>query len=388
MKVSTILNSYITKNLLVALVMTIFIATFVGTIGIVGKIIRLIGQGDLNIQMILMFIVYNLPKLMCYTLPIGLLVATVLVFNRMSADNELTALRASGISLLQVCAPVVLLAIVISGGAWYLQFELSPNYTAQARMIAKEQGVSNPVMLLEPNKPIDIFDNFYILIGGKEENRITDVHIYLQDPDTGDLTQNITAQSGAITVDTVTQTLHLTLYNATLIHISGGKGLDGEPTEEGRRQHMFLKEWKQPFNYGKALNSKRVVRKAKEMGMKQLMAWVVMATAGGGHVAHYKLDTFLVELHKRAAWALSPFTFILIGIPMGLQIARRETSAGLIGAVVIAALYYIPMVLFSETMKPTFVVPAVNWTLHSWYFMWALNFSLQGIGLVLLWRRR
>ena len=118
------------------------------------------------------------------------------------------------------------------------------------------------------------------------------------------------------------------------------------------------------------------------------MAWIVMTTAEGGSVAHYKLETFLVELHKRAAWSLSPFTFILIGIPMGLQIARRETSAGLIGAVVIAALYYIPMVLFSETMPATFVLPGLNWTLHSWYFMWALNFVLQGVGLTLLWRRR
>jgi len=96
-------------------------------------------------------------------------------------------------------------------------------------------------------------------------------------------------------------------------------------------------------------------------------------------VAHYKTEDFMIELHKRAAWAISPFTFILIAIPLGLQMARRETAAGLVGCEVAAALYYIPMVIFGETLKPQY---------HPEYYMWGLNLGLQTLGIILLWRKR
>ena len=115
------------------------------------------------------------------------------------------------------------------------------------------------------------------------------------------------------------------------------------------------------------------------MDFSQLMAWIRMTTANGGKVGRYKSDEFMVELHKRAAWSISPFTFILIAIPLGLQMARRETAAGLVGCVVVAALYYIPMVIFGETMKPEH---------HPEYFMWGLNLGVQILGIVLLWRKR
>ena len=144
--------------------------------------------------------------------------------------------------------------------------------------------------------------------------------------------------------------------------------------------HFFADTFTYPLpNIAKAANRKPVVLRAKYMNMKQLLAWVTMTTANGGKFGDYELHDFMIELHKRAAWAISPFTFILIAIPLGLQMARRETAAGLVGCVVAAALYYIPMTIFGETLKPEY---------HPEYFMWALNLGLQVLGIGLLWRKR
>jgi len=369
MKPVSILNSYITKNLVIALLMTIFISTFVGLIGVVSKLFRMISGGD-GSDIMFYFVAYNMPKLLCYTLPIGILVATVLTFNRMSADNEITALRASGISLLQIISPVILLAIIISGISWWLNFNVAPEYTAKARVMAKSQAYKNPVMLLQPGKPFAMFPGYYILIGGKKDTKIEDIHIYVQDKK-GNLTQNITATHGEISVDPVTQTMTLILEETTIAKI--------DPNNPKNIDRLLAGRWQQSFNYGKAANRKPVVMKCKYMSLKQLLAWVSMTTANGGKLAHYRVEEFMIELHKRAAWSITPFTFILIAIPLGLQMARRETAAGLVGCVVVAALYYIPMVLFSETIKPKY---------HPEYFMWGLNLGLQGLGIVLLWRKR
>ncbi len=373
MRPGTILNNYVTKNLIIALSLTIFITTFVGMVGVIGKLFRIISGGEMSIHTVLLFMLYNTPKLLCYTLPIGLLVATVLVFNRMSADNEVTALRASGVSLLQICAPVVLLAIVISGLAWWLQFEQAPRYAYRARELASDQAVANPVMLLEPNQLVNLSPDsgFNVLIGNKEGNVIHDVHIFQEDEKTGILTENITAQSGRISVDKAAQTMMITLENAMIVSI------DPEQPDDPKR--IKADSWSQKLDYGQTLNRKPVVRKEKEMTLKQLLAWITMTTTNGGKVAHYDVQEFMLELHKRAAWALSPFTFILIGVPLGLQIARRETSAGLVLSVAIAAAYYIPMVIFSESMSEKL-------NPHIW--MWGWNLGLQAAGILLMWRRR
>lgn len=370
MRIMSTLNSYVTRNLVITLAMTIFIATFVGLIGVVGKFFGMLGSGGADgMSLIFVFVWLNLPKLLCFTLPMGILFATVLTFNRMSADNEITALRASGISLLQIVSPVILLAIAISGLCWWLQFDVAPQYSARAYVMAKEKSLQDPVALIEPHKPFAMFPGYTILIGGKDGSRIEDVHIYIENDDF-ELVQNITAHHGAITVDQVTQTLYLDLTDAVITQL--------DPKDPSKVQPLYG-NWKKSFRYGKSFNKSLVVPREKYMNLKQLMTWVSLTTAEGGKMAYYNTGQFMIQIHKRAAWAITPFTFILIAIPLGLQMSRRETSAGLVGSIVIATLYYIPMALFCETMKPE------N---HPEYYMWGLNLGLQAVGLVMLWRKR
>jgi lipopolysaccharide export system permease protein len=370
MRIISTLNLHVTRNLVTALAMTIFIATFVGLIGVVGQFLGMLSSGGTGgMSLIFVFVWLNMPKLLCFTLPIGILFATVLTFNRMSADNEITALRASGISLLQIVSPIILLAIMISGLCWWLQFDVAPSYSAKAYLMAKQKSLQDPVALLEPHKPFAMFPGYTILIGGKEGNRIEDVHIYIENKEF-ELVQNVTAHHGRITVDQVTQVLYLELTDAVITQL--------DPKDPSKVQPLYG-NWKKAFQYGRSYNKRLVVPKEKYMNLKQLMTWVSLTTAEGGQLAYYKTEQFMIQVHKRAAWAISPFTFILIAIPLGLQMSRRETSAGLVGSIVIAALYYIPMALFSETMKPEH---------HPEYYMWGMNLGLQAMGLVMLWRKR
>ena len=362
-----ILHRYVYGQMLLAFGLTIFITTFVGVLALLPKLFDVIAEG-VTVQWTLLFLLYNLPNILCYTLPIGLLVAAVLVFNRMSADNEVMALRASGVGLLQLTAPAVLLALAVSGVCWWLRFEVAPECWLRAQSIAKAEALKNPVALFAESPDAVFFKGFFIMHGGRVgRNGLKDVNIFVQDLKTGELRDTITARRGEFEANTANSTLILTLHDATVV------SLDPEDPQKPS-QRTVAAEWRKEIDYAQHLNSRPLVRRTGEMTMSQLFSWLQIMTAQGRPVGPY-----LIELHWRAAWAVSPFTFILIGIPLGLQIARRETLAGIIGCVGAMAAYYIPMSLLST---------AVPEGLHPELMMWALNLGFQTAGLALLWRRR
>src|SRR5678809_640646 len=92
---------------------------------------------------------------MPFVLPFGMLTAVILVFGRFSAEQELTAVRASGISLLSLTPPVLLISLVLCGFAGWFNMEIGPRCREAYKRIVVQLGARTLASLITEDRFID-----------------------------------------------------------------------------------------------------------------------------------------------------------------------------------------------------------------------------------------
>src|SRR3954454_15894496 len=102
-----LIDRFVSRELIVNILFAIFVLSLVLVVGnIFRKLLPLLVNHDVPVEYLISFIAYILPFSLIFTIPWGMLTAILLVFGRLSADNELIALRANGVSVTRVCLPL------------------------------------------------------------------------------------------------------------------------------------------------------------------------------------------------------------------------------------------------------------------------------------------
>src|SRR3982750_2181374 len=116
-----LINRAISRELIVNVLFAIVVLSLVLVVGnIFRKLLPLLVNHDVPVEYLLTFIAYVLPFSLIFTIPWGLLTAILLVFGRLSAENELIALRANGVSIARICLPLVAIALICTAASLWL----------------------------------------------------------------------------------------------------------------------------------------------------------------------------------------------------------------------------------------------------------------------------
>ncbi|MDD3118783.1 MAG: LptF/LptG family permease [Victivallales bacterium] len=362
-----IIHLYITRSFLVTFGMAMFLLSF----GLVGakmvKVFEYLSRG-VPVSIVGTLLLYLLPVVLTLAIPWAMLVSVMLVFGRLSADSEITAMRACGISILQIISPLLLIAMLLSGICLFLQSDLGPRLLGQSRWLVKDVAENQPLALLEPGRPFD-FNGTYIYIDDRVgENEIRDIQIYRMDKNREHIQQDITAGRGWVLVDKKRQVLTIKLENCTVISYGND---DAELS--GQVARTFSKELSFSLNFGDELNSYEVMNKIKYMSFKELFAHFRIFRR-----QHLDTTSIEVELNQRIALALAPFAFILLGLPLAIRTSRRETSVGLFLSVILMGVYFLTIIISDSLTNHPHLYPQ--------YLLWIPVVGYHIAGLILLFR--
>jgi lipopolysaccharide export system permease protein len=343
--------------------MAMLVLTFGMTGARFAKFMDVIING-LPISDFLQALMYVLPIVLTYTLPWSILVAVMLVFGRLSADSEITAMRACGVSILQIVAPLMLIVVACTGFCLFMHLELSPIGYSKFRSLMDPE---NAMVMLEPNRPL-IRDNMTIYFSDKiGKDKLKNIQIYVWDEKNPDrILQDITATDGRLQANNEEKVLSLILNNCLIINKAD--------REVGR---MFSDELKFDFDIGKQGGPKALFRREKFMSLSELLTYIRVQKklVPRNRALECKLE---IELNKRIAFALSPIAFLLLGIPLAIRTSRRETSMGLFFSVIMAGGFFLFIILAQELDNLPMLYPQ--------YLLWIPNVIFQIGGAYFIYR--
>ena len=367
--------------------MTVAVFTFVLLLGnMLKEILPLLVSGQMGVGLMFKAVGLLIPFVWVFALPMGLLTATLLVFGRFSADQELTAARAGGISLLSLVTPVVLLSLVACGLSALINLELGPASRVAYKGL-KYQFVSQlSAAALPEGQVIRQFPGFLVYIGKNNGGELGDVTIYQQ---TNNISSSFHAPTGKVWVDNTNHQIVIDLIEPRGVTVgahsyfsAGSETSYSFPLPSATNKVSLLSISDMTFGQ---LRQAYVERDRPDTN------WLTRALAGTNTVTEARAEMLRfekfqreehshirAELHRQVAFSFACFSFTLIGIPLGIRVHRRETNIGIAIALILVVVYYIFIMLGQALSgRPEF---------HPQLVFWLPNFIFQITGAILLWR--
>ncbi len=381
------LHKYLIREVLVSLLMTVAVFTFVVLLfNVLKEILPLLVRGQVSLWLVLKAVGLLIPFACVYALPMGFITAALLVFGRFSADQELTAARASGISLFSLISPVLLLSLFCCGFSAWFNMDLGPR-SRVAYLKLKEQLRSDVgVGQLPEGKVINDFPGYIFYAAKNHHGYLEDVRILKLGNETNAET-TLCAPRGRMEMDVPDKQLVLHLFDARTVTFGGARISIGSSPEltlnfdlnvatnqtyKPRISDMTFWQLRDALDdLEKKLGSAPVVEEASS---EELRAQLREAVRQRNDLT----EPVLVEMNRQIAFSFACFGFTLVGIPLGIRVHRRETNVGVAIALMLVLVYY-AFIMLGESLsaRPEFVPHLI---------LWLPNFIFQAVGVVLLWR--
>ena len=173
---------YVSRQLLVNLFFAIAVLSFVLVVGnVFRKLLPLLVNHDLPPEYLIGFIAYVLPFSLIFTIPWGLLTAVLLVFGRLSADNELVALRANGVSIDQDLPSARHHRDPLHGASLWLNVHVAPVAQEEMRSTVFNLATRTRWRSSEATRSSINFPGRKIYVGKKDGNQLENIIVFETD---------------------------------------------------------------------------------------------------------------------------------------------------------------------------------------------------------------
>jgi lipopolysaccharide export system permease protein len=354
------LHLYLTRQVLATLLLTVVVFTFVLLLGnVLKEILNLLVSRQVTLLVVIQAVGLLVPWVLVFALPMGFLTATLLVFGRFSADQELTAVRASGISLLSLATPVLLLSVMMSCVCAIINTEVGPQCRVAYKRLLYRLGVEKLNSTVPERTFIKDFNGWIAYFGKVEGSNLHNVLLYQLNKSGERVENTFQAAQATLLMDQAARKVTFNLSNVWQVTILNSN-----------RHAFYYEEASVPLDLPERigwevsltdLTFPELRRKRAELESKGINPTPVE-----------------VVMNSQAAFSFACIGFTLVGIPLGIRAHRRETSAGVAVALVLVLIYYSFIILGQSLQTRPQYAPHL--------IVWVPNLLFQVTGAWLLWR--
>jgi len=318
------IDRYILREILYPSLIGLSALTFIVITRALGRLLEFIVRQSASSTDIWAMVTASVPNVLTYTLPMAILVGILTGFGRLSSDSETIALRAAGISMNRILAPVLALGIAAWLCGTAITAWIAPATASRLQSVMGEILLRQAPLVVKPgifNE--DAIKGLTVYLKSVSANPTEWHNILLDDMRTKDEEAILFAESGAPSFNEATNSIQVTLKNGNSYKTS------------------YLKN--QPFDI-EAFESKTIsiplsldaedlhIPGNVETSTRTL--WRRMQS----HEASYQER---VEFHRRFALPFASIVFVLVGLPLGVSTTRGSKSMGLVFSFVLMFLYYL-----------------------------------------------
>jgi len=366
MKLNSITNRYIFKEMFVPFSINIFVFAFLFLMTEMLKIANWIVNYNLSIWAVFTLIFYTMPMFLTFIIPMSVMLAILLTFLRLSSDNEIVAIKSCGMSIYGLLPPVLLFALLGFLLTMLLTLYAGPRSKASLEEMSLKVATTNLDIGLKERTFNDTFKGVMLYVNKIDIKKRKLIDVFIEDKRQQDIVITVVAPEGRLISEPEKYIYHLILSNGT-IHQTN-------PKERSANSIQFN-------TYTLSLNFKEQVAEAakrkrgrEEMGVAELRQYIDKL-AGKDEEAFQKAK---MELHRRYSIPAACLALGLLAFPLGIQSKTAKRSFGLILGLFFFFSYYLLLTAGYSFGKSGVLPPVIG--------MWLPNVVMTGIGLFFLFK--
>lgn len=385
-----ILNRHLFLQFAAAVALSLGLFIFVLVTGnVLRSVVSELANGRLSMPTVFEMIVLIAIGVIPYAMPLGMLTGTLIVLGRLSASNELTAMKSAGMSLWHIVSPVLFVAVLGVCVSGYINCFWAPRATNQYKTMLKSTFRESPTRLIVPKTIFKEFKGFAIYADARDDDVLKNFWIW--ELDGNGVPQRFThAEEAKIRFVEAKDSLYeddslqITLKNAVTEERSRKN-----PADVADTPIRFSGIGNAPISVslGQVLggsdgNLPKARRKLRWFTITELFqlreeGWRADPARDAPEKVSADKIAVQVQIQTYLTSAMSVFSLAILGIPLGIRVSRSETSVNIGIALALALIFYLLMTFVSWIEDPAWRPDIL---------IWMPNILYQIIGGILLWR--
>lgn len=379
-------HRYIFKEVLISCVSSIGLFVMILLAGnVVKDVLKLLAAGQMGFGFFVRTILTLIPSVVAYALPLGMLTGILIAVGRMSSQNEILILRASGINLWNIAKPVFFLGFCGVLLSLAVNLFYAPRALVSYRMGLKNAIRENPLSFIRPQQFVKNFSGYILYADQQNQDRLEHFRIWEFNPD-GEMTLFLSAKSGSFHYNETLDCLELALNEGSIEHRTQ-QSEHSEPT-------IFFQNFSINLPLDRIFGKRDAFQKRyKHMDIIELIKTrksfqdkiYQLQTGEATQLIHQQTQEYRHQIiqiqfmiQQNIALAFSILTLSLVAIPLALKTQRKETSANVVLAMALALSYYFSTVMISWLQDYVNLRPDI--------LLWIPNATLLILGSWLFWR--